>query len=286
MLLKIRVTTLLLLSLPLVSIAQEPYRLFTGTGEQVQVSDLIEASEGKSHIFFGELHNNAVSHWLQLELTKALFERDSSRLIVGAEMFEADNQLLLDEYLSGLISQKSFEEEARLWKNYKTDYRPILEFSKKHDIRLVATNAPRRYANAVYHGGFGVLDKLSLQAMRYLPPLPIQVDTSQSSYIELKKMSASHKGTYMLEAQALKDAAMAHFIAKNSTAGSVFLHLNGSYHSDRYEGIVNFLQRLIPKAKMLVITTVTQSDVDRLEKKNESLADFIICVDEDFTLTY
>src|SRR5690606_9602799 len=111
--------------------------------------------------------------------------------------FEADNQLLLDEYLSGLISQKSFEEEARLWKNYKTDYKPILEFAKKHRIRVVATNVPRRYANSVYHDGFGVLDQLSPQALRFLPPLPIQMDTTQFSYMELLKMSASHKGTYM-----------------------------------------------------------------------------------------
>src|SRR5690606_6555517 len=122
---KIRIILLLLLSLPCISYAQEPFSIFTGTGQKVQFNQVIEASKGKSHIFFGELHNNAVDHWLQLELTKALFERDSSRLVIGAEMFETDNQLLVDEYLTGLISQKSFEEEARLWKIIKQITNPF-----------------------------------------------------------------------------------------------------------------------------------------------------------------
>lgn len=283
---KIWIIVILLLSLPCRSYAQEPFSIFSRTGEKVQLKQVIEASQGKSHIFFGELHNNAVAHWLQLELTKALFERDSLRLVIGAEMFEADNQLLIDEYLSGLITQKSFEQEARLWKNYKTDYKPILEFAKKQRIRFVATNVPRRYANAIFHGGLDVLNKLGPEAAQFLPPQPLAIDTTQSSYRELSKISGSHQGNYMLEAQALKDATMAHFIARNSTNGSVFLHLNGSYHSDRYEGIVNYLKRVVPVKKMLVITTVTQSETDRLDKKNRSLADYIICVDEDFTLTH
>jgi len=286
MLHKARIIVTVLLSLPFLSYAQEPFSIFTGMGDKVQLGQVIEASQGKSHIFFGELHNNAVAHWLQLELTKALFKRDSLHLVIGAEMFEADNQLLLDEYMSGLISQKSFEEEARLWKNYKTDYKPILEFAKEHRIRFVATNVPRRYASAVFHEGVSVLKNLGTEASRFLPPLPLVIDTTQSSYHKLSKMSGSHQGNYMLEAQAIKDATMAHFIAHNSIRGSVFLHLNGSYHSDRYEGIVNYLQRDVPLKKMLIITTVVQSETSRLDNKNKSLADFIICVDESFTLTH
>lgn len=283
---KIRIILLLLLSFPCISYAQEPFSIFTGTGQKVQFNQVIEASKGKSHIFFGELHNNAVAHWLQLELTKALFERDSSRLVIGAEMFETDNQLLVDEYLTGLISQKSFEEEARLWKNYKTDYKPILEFARKHGIRFVATNVPRRYANAVFHSGLDVLSRLPPQATRFFTPLPFTIDSTQNSYRELLKMSDDHQGNYMLEAQALKDATMAHFIEKYSTNESVFLHLNGSYHSDRYEGIVNFLKQIVSVDKMLVITTVTQAGTTYLNEKNSFLADYIICVDEDFTLTH
>ncbi|MDZ7775007.1 MAG: ChaN family lipoprotein [Bacteroidales bacterium] len=71
-------------------------------------------------VFFGELHNNPVAHWLQLEVTRDLYQEKNGNLVLGAEMFEADNQLIIDEYLEGTIRQKDFEKEARLWSNYGT----------------------------------------------------------------------------------------------------------------------------------------------------------------------
>ncbi len=41
-------------------------------------------------------------------------------------MLEADNQLVLDEYVGRLISSDRFEEEARLWPNYQTDYAAVV----------------------------------------------------------------------------------------------------------------------------------------------------------------
>jgi len=41
--------------------------------------------------------------------------------LLGAEMFESDNQLILNEFMKGKISKSSFESEMRLWKNYSTD---------------------------------------------------------------------------------------------------------------------------------------------------------------------
>ena len=50
-------------------------------------------------VLFGELHNNPISHWLQLELTEDLHAARGADLVLGAEMFEADNQLLLRLHL-------------------------------------------------------------------------------------------------------------------------------------------------------------------------------------------
>ena len=79
-------------------------------------------------------------------------------------MFETDNQLILDEYMADLISEEKFEEEARLWKNYKTDYKPLVLFAKNHHLEFIATNIPRRYANSVFKKGLAVLDSLSDEA--------------------------------------------------------------------------------------------------------------------------
>ena len=94
-------------------------------------------------------------------------------ITLGAEMFEADNQLILNEYLSGHISEKSFKKEARLWPNYSTDYAPLVDFAKDSNLIFVATNIPRRYASVVYKRGFQGLDELDAQAKLYIAPLPV-----------------------------------------------------------------------------------------------------------------
>lgn len=273
-------------NLALTAQAQEAYTIFNKKGEPVSFEHVMKETEGKSHIFFGEFHNNPIAHWLQLEMTKQLHLKHGNNLIIGAEMFESDNQLLINEYFSDQIKQKSFEEEARLWKNYKTDYKPIVEFAKKNQLKFVATNVPRRYANAVFHKGITMLDQLDSDAKDLIAPLPIVIDTSLSSYAEITKMSGEHNGEFMMEAQAIKDATMAHFILEHSTENTIFLHLNGAYHSNKNEGIIAFLVPKIQKDKILTLSTVSQEDVSHLEKKNEQLADFTICVNSDMTLTH
>lgn len=268
------------------SYAQQAYSLFDAQGNKVEFEALIAHTQGKSHIFFGELHNNPIAHWLQLELTKALHARYGDHLLIGAEMFEADNQLILEEYLRDKIPQSQFEAECRLWPNYQTDYKPVLEYAKKAGLEFIATNIPRRYANVVYHGGLSALKDFSKTAKAYIAPLPITIDTTLSTYRKLQHMSAGHSGGYMLEAQAIKDATMAYFILQHKDPKSVFLHLNGSYHTTKREGIIAYLQRKVSEDKILSITTVVQDQVDQLEAENKGLGDYIICVDADMTKTH
>src|SRR3954467_8455063 len=65
------------------------------------------------------------------------------------EMFERDVQIVLDEYLSDLITEQHFLASSRPWGNYKTDYRPLVELAKEKHLDVIAANAPRRYVNMV-----------------------------------------------------------------------------------------------------------------------------------------
>ena len=78
------------------------YRIFTGEGKPVNYEEMIKSISKADVIFFGELHDDPIAHWLELEVTKSLFAEKANNLVLGAEMFEADNQLLLDEYLKGV----------------------------------------------------------------------------------------------------------------------------------------------------------------------------------------
>ncbi len=168
------------------AMAQKPaYGLFREDGKKVKYEKMLEAAEGADIVLFGEYHTNPISHWLQLELTTDLFEAKGEALILGAEMFEADNQLIMDEYLAGQITEAKFEEEARLWKNYKTDYKPLVLIARENGLTFVASNIPRRYANMVFKKGLVSLDSLSDEAKSYIAPLPLEYDTSLNCYKQL-----------------------------------------------------------------------------------------------------
>jgi uncharacterized iron-regulated protein len=119
----------------------------------------------------------------------------------------------------------------------------------------------------------------------FLPTLPIQIDTTLASYQEIKKM-AMHGGKFMMEAQAVKDATMAHFIEKYWSPGKVFLHLNGAFHTNRHEGIISFLSKSWLKKDMLVISMTTQADINKLEEDNKGLGDYIFCFSEDYAKSH
>jgi hypothetical protein len=79
---------------------------------------------------------------------------------------------------------------------------------------------------------------------------------------------------------------MAHFILQYYKPGSKFIHYNGAYHSENYEGIVWYLNKSRPDLHVATITTVSQKELKPLLAENKKKADFIICVDEDMTKTY
>jgi uncharacterized iron-regulated protein len=221
-------------------------------------------------------------------MAKGLYEKVGDRLVIGAEMFERDDQLKINEYLKGRMSASNFENEAKIWDNYKTDYKPVLEFAKENHINFIATNIPRRYASMVAKSGFPALNDLDVKAKAYLPKLPIDFNPNLPSYQKMKKElgGAMHGSAYIVEAQAIKDATMAESILDNYKKGDVFLHLNGAYHSNNFEGIYWYLMRMNPNLKVVTISVEKQDDLKKLSDEFKNLADYIIIVPSSMTRTY
>lgn len=258
--------------------------LFNAKGKRVSFEKMINTITQKDIVFIGESHNNPISHWMELEITKACKEKRN--LVLGAEMFEQDNQAALDMYLQGKISAKGLDSMARLWKNYNTDYAPLVNFAKEHKIAFAATNIPRRYASIVNRGGFAALDTIPAIAKTWIAPLPVLYDSTLPGYKNILTMMGDHGTPNLVRAQAIKDATMAHFILKYFVPGNLFIHYNGSYHSENYEGIVWYIKQQRPELKIVTVTTVSQKDAKKLLDEHKNKADFIICVDEDMTTTY
>ncbi len=265
------------------------YRIYNQKGKDIPYSKMVRQLADADIIFFGELHDNPIAHWLQRELTGDLHVLGTKQLVLGAEMFESDNQLLLDEYLGGKITEAKFEDEARLWQNHKTDYKPLLQFAFEQDIPFIATNVPRRYANLVYREGFEGLESLSEEAKKFLPPLPVKYDPELPGYkamLEMGQMGHGMVNENMPKAQAIKDATMGYFILENWSDGKQFLHFNGAYHSDNAEGILWYIRQQEPGIKISTISTVLQESTDSLEQASSGKADFTIVVPKSMTRTY
>lgn len=263
---------------------KEAYQLFTASGKKLTYGRMVRELEKKDVVLFGEYHNNPICHWLQLAVTRHMGKKRS--LILGAEMFEADNQTALDRYLSGTIDAKGLAQEARLWKNYTTDYAPLVNYAKTNQLPFIATNIPRVYAALVNRGGFEALDTLPDAVKQWIAPLPVAYDAELPGYKNMLTMMGDHASPNFPKAQAIKDATMAHFILERMQPGSLFLHYNGTYHSDHYEGILWYLKKTQPTLRYATIATVQQDQLNRLLPEHRAKADFILCVDASMTTTY
>ena len=290
-----RLVIIFLILLANISFAQEKpaYVIYDNQGKKIDYGTMLNGLVKSDIVFFGELHNNPISHWLELQLAKDLYSHKKNKLVIGAEMFEADNQIIIDEYFKDLIKTSSFENECRLWPNYKTDYKPILEFAKSKKIKFIATNIPRRYAAIVAKKGFEGLKNVSQEARKYIAPLPINYDPNLPCYKNMLNMGKHIKGMMgpakninLPKAQAIKDATMAYFILKNLKKGDMFYHFNGAYHSDNYQGIVWHIKISDKKKIIKTITTVMQKDLSSIDSETRKKADYIIVVPEDMTTTY
>lgn len=285
---RIFISIILLLPACLIAQVKDAYSIFNYEGKSASYRKMIRSLSEADVVFFGEVHNNTLAHWLELQILKDLYQSNNN-LDLGMEMFEADDQIILDEYLADFIEEKQFLNESKVWDNYKTDYKPLIEFARQKKLRVIATNVPRRYANLVYRKGLHALDSLSAESEKWIASLPLSVDHSSPGYKAMMENMGGHgPGTpeNLVASQALKDATMASFIFKHQKMGNLFLHINGAYHTQDKQGIISYLKMQKPDLEILTLHVAEQTAIADLDKSNQNKADFIICITEDMIRSY
>ncbi len=282
------------------------YLLYNNDGKMVSFSEMVETLSQNDVVFIGEYHNSSVAHWLELEIFSAIAAKHDNKVTLGMEMMESDRQDIIDEYMQGLIVQERFYAETYLWPNYKMDYAPMVELAKANDIRLIATNVPRRYARVISTDGVDKLRSFPESSQQYYGAVLDRVASMSepnsfygSAMISMGNSSngggqgpkggqfsdeQKAKMLRMTQAQGLKDAVMAMNIANNLEYP--FVHINGNYHSDKKAGIITFLLESKPELKIATISTVYQEDLTHLDEKNHDVADFYIVLPNNTHKTY
>jgi len=288
---KISLTLIAIIAFVSITIAQgrPAYQLYNNKGKLAKYDKMIKDLAKADMVFFGEYHTNPISHWMQIEMAKSFHDIKGDKLVFGAEMFESPNQLVLNEYLAGFYPEKKmFPEMTQLWKNYNTDYKPLVEFAKENNLRFVASNIPRRYASMINKEGIEVLKKLSPEAKALIGP-DLEKYFDPAVYADMKDMMGGHVPPNMLNiqtAQAAKDATMAHFSVKNFNKGDLYFHMDGSYHSNNKRGIIWWVNKIQPGLNIKSITTLTRSEWDKkTAEEKELIAEYIIVVADNMTQT-
>ena len=305
-----------------VAITPDHYRVYTADGTPATLEDVFAAMDTVDVVFVGEEHNDPVAHYLQKRLLEEAYARYGATrpVALSLEQFARDAQLVLDEYLAGLITEKAFRAESRPWKNYETDYRPLVEFARAHGLDVIAANAPRRYVNRVTRLGPASLDSLSDRAKAYLPPLPYAPATpaykakwdslmaasmaemaamrdtarhampADTAHAAGKPAAPMHAPTgHMLDAQSLWDASMAYSVADYLTRhpGALVLHMVGGFHVEKGVGTPDHLRRYRPGVRILNVAVRPSEDLHSFDaKKYAGLGDFVILTDESLPRTF
>jgi uncharacterized iron-regulated protein len=267
------------------------YKIYNTQSQKIiSVDDIVNDMNNADVLFFGEEHNDATGHQLEYILLKKLAEKYPGNAALSMEMFETDVQYVLNEYLAGLIREKNFKVDARVWPNY-TDYRSLVEFAKSGNMPVVAANAPARYVNMVNRLGLNSLQQLDKTGKSYLPPLPI--DTATGAYYDkFGKIMGGHSampGFQMYQAQNLWDATMGWSIAEfyKSHKHYKILHLNGGFHSEEKLGAAAQLKKYAPKAKILNIAVYSDDTFNNPDwSKFKNLGDYIILTDPKLPKTF
>jgi uncharacterized iron-regulated protein len=286
---------ILFILLPIISFSQDSlanhYKIYnTSKHKIVTVDDIINDMSKSDVLFFGEEHDDSTGHYLEYKLLKKLEDKYPNKVALSMEMFETDCQNVLNEYLYGLIREKNFRTDTRVWPNYK-DYSLLIEFVKTNHMPVIAANAPSRYTNMVNRLGLNSLQQLSTIGKSYLPPLPI--DTATGTYYEkftqIMGGHASTPGMQMYQAQNLWDATMGWSIAKfiETHKGYKILQLNGGFHSEEKLGAVAQLKRYAHNVRILNIAVYSDESFENPDWiKLSKNGDYIILTDPKLPKTF
>jgi uncharacterized iron-regulated protein len=274
------------------NISEANYRIYDRQGNASSVEKIIESLKDADVVFLGENHDDPVAHYLQNEIFRRAFEQHGKERAVALslEMFERDVQTVIDEYLKDLISENHFLLSSRAWGNYKTDYKPLVEFAKTNRLEVIAANAPRRYVNMVSRSGRDSLNNLSSEAKRWLAPLPYgeASDAYARKFNALMGQTSDSvtpvKHSPMLNAQALWDATMAfsisEYLKRAKKRKPLVVHLNGGFHTENRLGTPEHLLKYSRKTRFLVVTMRSEENFTNFDKtKHADLGDFVILTD-------
>lgn len=252
------------------------------SGKNLTSAQLASKLQKYDVVFFGEYHDQSEIHQYELELLEAMYKAKGEKLALSMEMFEADNQSKLNNFLADTLSEENFLAASRPWPNYRTDYAPLVNFAKEKKMPVIAANVPRFLAAHVAKNNAST-EGVEAQYQQWLPKHTYAPEGAYKDkfYAQMSSPAAPMKMppqrlAAVYAAQCLKDDKMAESIAAFADAhqNMHILHINGCFHSDAHLGTAQKLEALRPELKVAVITPL-----ERKQKGEKPAGDFVVWFD-------
>lgn len=211
-------------------------------------------------ILVGEWHTHTGIHRFQTELLQELAKQDR-KVSLSMEQFTRDKQEVVDQYLRSEIGEQTLIKQGNAWPNYESDYRPLVEMAKDHQMDIIAANAPKPIVRCIGQEGIEYINKLDEQQRSYLAK---NINTQDSPYKQ-KFMSSLHHGSpeqseKQFAAQVTWDETMAESIVNylNEHPGAQVMHIAGKFHTEQGLGTAASILNRNPDLKVVVITPVSK----------------------------
>ena len=229
--------------------------------QTVPYGELIEPLARYDVVFLGEQHDSSTGHALQRRVLEQLHAQRPD-IVLAMEMFERDVQPTLDDYLAGRIDEAAFLAASRPWPNYASDYRPLVEFAKAHELPVIAANAPRDRAHRVVSEG--------LEAVAGTEFVAAEASAPRDAYwTKFTAEMGSHGGVSettmagFYAAQCLKDDTMAESIVRCFADGArpLVVHVAGSFHVEGHLGTAARVRWRRPDLRLAVVSMEARSNV-------------------------
>ena len=259
------------------------------TGTAIALHTLVERLAEHDVVFLGETHLDEVTHSVELAVYDQLLARTDGKVVLAMEMFSRADQAALDRYTSGASTEAEFLAKVKLWGNYTTGYRPLIERARRQGATVVGSNVPRSLTRTIAMGGKNAYESLSpadkaMVAPELLPGSDAYWDRVSRAVRGHGAMNPySDPEVRLYAVQNVWDNTMAHSCAEalSRHPGHVVLHVNGSFHSNYRDGTAAQLARRRPEARIATVAIIPTDDLPRAGRQLDSqLADYVIYTDQ------
>jgi uncharacterized iron-regulated protein len=261
-------------------------------GRALTFEEIVSIAAQSDIVVLGERHDDAWGHSWQLAFFEALAAR-APGAVLSLEMLARDEQLLVEDYLEGLIDGQALALRVHPGRTaddpviaeWSAWYLPLVDAAREAGVPVVAANAPRRYVSAAREQGYARLEQVEGPRRGFFD-VPEWNPTGDYE-ARFREAMGQHGGEGhgaidpetiwgWYAAQLVWDRTMAGSVAAAREGGRApVVLIAGAFHVDFDGGTVQYLRRLRPNDSVLTVSVLeggAETAVDALRDEDRGRA--------------